>query len=294
LSALERQRFGVDVAKHLVCIGFDFDAVSGFISRGLTTPTPMSRGEFGPVAVPRILELLRRYEVPSTWFVPGHTLETYPRESSLVAEAGHEIGHHGYTHVPPSDLTREQEEEGLVRGNEQIRKLTGKNARGYRSPSWDLSANSVELLLKHGFVYESSMMGNDYSPYRVRQGDVITLESPMVFGAATPLIEMPVSWTLDDYPHFEFLRTKASILPGLMNANSVLDNWVNDYAYMQQYIDWGVLTYTFHPFVIGRGHRMLVLEKLLQTLRAGGVEFCTMETAAAAYDTKFPFGSHNP
>jgi peptidoglycan-N-acetylglucosamine deacetylase len=282
------------VAKHLVCIGFDFDAVSGFISRGLTTPTPMSRGEFGPVAVPRILELLRRYEVPSTWFVPGHTLETYPRESSLVVAAGHEIGHHGYTHVPPSDLTREQEEEGLVRGNEQIRKLTGKNARGYRSPSWDLSANSVELLLKHGFVYESSMMGNDYSPYRVRQGDVITLERPMVFGAATPLIEMPVSWTLDDYPHFEFLRTKASILPGLMNANSVLDNWVNDYAYMQQYIDWGVLTYTFHPFVIGRGHRMLVLEKLLQTLRAGGVEFCTMETAAAAYDTKFPFGSHTP
>jgi peptidoglycan-N-acetylglucosamine deacetylase len=282
------------VAKHLVCIGFDFDAVSGFISRGLTTPTPMSRGEFGPVAVPRILELLRRYEVPSTWFVPGHTLETYPRESSLVAEAGHEIGHHGYTHVPPSDLTREQEEDGLIRGNEQIRKLTGKNARGYRSPSWDLSANSVELLLKHGFVYESSMMGNDYSPYRVRQGDVITLESPMVFGAATPLIEMPVSWTLDDYPHFEFLRTKASILPGLMNANSVLDNWVNDYAYMQQYIDWGVLTYTFHPFVIGRGHRMLVLEKLLQTLRAGGVEFCTMETAAAAYDTKFPFGSPKP
>jgi peptidoglycan/xylan/chitin deacetylase (PgdA/CDA1 family) len=282
------------VEKHLVCIGFDFDAVSGFISRGLTTPTPMSRGEFGPVAVPRILELLRRYEVPSTWFVPGHTLETYPRESSLVVEAGHEIGHHGYTHVPPSDLTREQEEDGLVRGNEQIRKLTGKNARGYRSPSWDLSANSVELLLKHGFVYESSMMGNDYSPYRVRQGDVITLESPMVFGAATPLIEMPVSWTLDDYPHFEFLRTKASILPGLMNANSVLDNWVNDYAYMQQYIDWGVLTYTFHPFVIGRGHRMLVLEKLLQTLRAGGVEFCTMENAAAAYDTKFPFGSHKP
>jgi peptidoglycan/xylan/chitin deacetylase (PgdA/CDA1 family) len=282
------------VAKHLVCIGFDFDAVSGFISRGLTTPTPMSRGEFGPVAVPRILELLRRYEVPSTWFVPGHTLETYPRESSLVVAAGHEIGHHGYTHVPPSDLTREQEEEGLVRGNEQIRKLTGKNARGYRSPSWDLSANSVELLLKHGFVYESSMMGNDYSPYRVRQGDAITLERPMVFGTATPLIEMPVSWTLDDYPHFEFLRTKASILPGLMNANSVLDNWVNDYAYMQQYIDWGVLTYTFHPFVIGRGHRMLVLEKLLQTLRAGGVEFCTMETAAAAYDIKFPFGSHTP
>jgi peptidoglycan-N-acetylglucosamine deacetylase len=281
------------VPKHLVCIGFDFDAVSGFISRGLTTPTPMSRGEFGPVAIPRILELLRRYEVPATFFVPGHTIETYPRESNLVTEAGHEIGHHGWTHVPPSDMTREQEEEGLVRANEQIRKLTGKFARGYRSPSWDLSPHSVELLLKYNFFYESSMMGNDYMPYRVRQGDVVTLDQPTRFGPETPLIELPVSWSLDDYPHFEFLRTKTTILPGLMNANSVLDNWINDYVYMQKFVDWGVLSYTFHPFVIGRGHRMLVLEKLLQTLKDGGVEFCTMETAAAAYDKKFPLGTKN-
>jgi peptidoglycan-N-acetylglucosamine deacetylase len=279
------------VARHLVCIGFDFDAVSGFISRGLTTPTPMSRGEFGPVAIPRILDLLRRFSVPATFFIPGHTLESYPHECSRIAESGHEIGHHGWTHMPPSDMSREQEEEGLVRGNEQIRKLTGTNARGYRSPSWDLSPHSVELLLKHQFVYESSMMGNDYLPYRVRQGDVVTLEKPMVFGQTTPLIEMPISWSLDDYPHFEFLRTKATILQGLMNANSVLDNWINDYVYMQKYIEWGVLTYTFHPFVIGRGHRMLVLEKLLETLQAGGVEFCTMEAAAAAYDKQFPFGS---
>ena len=274
--------------KHLVCIGFDFDAVSGFISRGLTTPTPMSRGEFGPIAIPRILDLLKRFEVPATFFIPGHTTETYPRESNLVADAGHEIGHHGWTHVPPSDMSREQEEEGLVRANENIRKLTGKFARGYRSPSWDLSPHSVELLLKHNFFYESSMMGNDYMPYRVRKGDVVTLDQPTQFGQETPLIELPVSWTLDDYPHFEFLRTKTTILPGLMNANSVLDNWINDYVYMQRFVDWGVLSYTFHPFVIGRGHRMLVLEKLLQTLRDGGVEFCTMEAAATAYDKKFP------
>src|ERR1700694_2232287 len=201
LGALNRSPYWSIVATHLVCIGFDFDAVSGFISRGLTTPTPISRGEFGPVAVPRILDLLRRYDVPATWFIPGHTLETYPRECSRIVEAGHEIAHHGWTHMPPNDMSREQEEEGLVRGNEQIRKLTGKNARGYRSPSWDLSSNSVELLLKHQFAYESSRRGNDSSPYRARQGDVITLEQPTVFGPSTPLIEIPVSWSLDDYPH---------------------------------------------------------------------------------------------
>ena len=277
------------MATHIATIGFDFDAMSGFISRGLTSPTPISRGEFGPVAVPRILDLLKKYNVRSSWFVPGHTLETYPAECRKVFDAGHEIGHHGWTHMPPNDMTREQEEGGLVRANEQIKKLTGRYARGYRSPSWDLSPHSVELMLKHGFFYESSMMGNDHMPYRIRQGDVIELEKPALFGKQTKLIEMPVSWSLDDYPHFEFLRTKATILQGLMNAEAVLGNWINDFRYMKSITDWGILNYTFHPFVIGRGHRMMVLETLLRTLAEEGATFMAMEDAADEYDKKYPF-----
>ena len=277
------------MATHIATIGFDFDAMSGFISRGLTSPTPISRGEFGPVAVPRILDLLKKYKVRASWFVPGHTLESYPEQCKQVFDAGHEIGHHGWTHMPPNDMTREQEEAGLVRANEQIKKLTGQYARGYRSPSWDLSPHSVGLFLKHGFFYDSSMMGNDHLPYRVRMGDVIELEKPAVFGRETKLIEMPVSWTLDDYPHFEFLRTKATILPGLMNANAVLENWINDFLYMKSITDWGILNYTFHPFVIGRGHRMMALEKLLRRLSDEGAQFMTMEDAARLYDRKFPF-----
>src|SRR5690554_787091 len=122
------------MARHIVCISFDFDAISGFISRGLTSPTPISRGEFGPVAVPRILALLKSFSLPSTWFIPGHTLETYPDECKEVFQLGHEIAHHGWTHMPPAAMTLVEEEEGLVRANEQIRKLTGVSARGYRSP----------------------------------------------------------------------------------------------------------------------------------------------------------------
>lgn len=279
------------MATHMVCISFDFDAICGFIARGMTSPTPISRGEFGPVAVPRILALLRKYKVASTWFIPGHTLESYPDESKMVFDAGHEIAHHGWTHVPPNDMSREQEEEGLVRGNEQIHKLTGKNAKGYRSPSWDLSSHSVELLLKHQFVYESSMMGNDYMPYRVRQGDVLELQKPALWGKSTPLIELPVSWSLDDYPHFEFIRTNSYVMPGLMNANSVLDNWLNEFTYFRQSVDWGILNYTFHPLVIGRGHRMMILETLLSTLTAGGAQWVTMQDAATAYDQHYPFQS---
>jgi peptidoglycan-N-acetylglucosamine deacetylase len=275
--------------RHLICITFDFDTMSGLMARGLTTPTPVSRGEFGAAAVPRILALLRKYDVHATWFVPGFTLETYPAQCEAVLAAGHEIGHHGWTHLPPNDMTREQEEAGLVRANEQIKKLSGQNARGYRSPSWDLSPNSVELLLKYGFFYETSMMGDDYTPYRVRQGDVVEIEKPMVFGAPTRLIEMPISWTLDDFPHFEFLRMKTQLMPGLQNASGVLENWTNDYLYLRNNLDWGILTYTFHPYVIGRGHRMMILEKLLKTIAEDGAQFVTMEDAAREYDRRVPF-----
>ena len=268
--------------------------MSGFISRGMTSPSPISRGEFGPnVAAARILALLKKYRIQTSWYIPGHTLETYPDQCKRVFDAGHEIGHHGWTHVPPAQMTREQEETGLARANEQIKKLTGRYARGYRSPSWDLSAHSVGLLIKHGFIYDSSLMGDDYTPYRVRQGDIIELERPAVFGKPTRLIEMPVSWSLDDYPHFEFIRTSDWILPGLKNAGGVLENWIDDFLYLKKNLKWGVITYTFHPFVIGRGGRMLMLEKLIRKLKDKGAAFTTLETAAAEYDKRAVFKGYS-
>jgi peptidoglycan/xylan/chitin deacetylase (PgdA/CDA1 family) len=262
------------MTKHIVCLTFDFDAISGFISRGQTTPGWISRGEFGPrVGAPRLLKLLRNYGIASSWYVPGHTIETYPDAVKAVVDAGHEIAHHGWTHRPPASLTREQEEAELIRGNEAIRKISGTYARGYRSPSWDLSPHSVELMLKHGFAYDSSMMGDDYTPYYARQGDVIDLERPARFGQKSALVEMPIHWSTDDSPHFEFVRTEHSVRQGLQNAGNVLDNWLHDFLYMRSAVEWGVLTYTCHPFIIGRGHRIMMLERLIQRMKEGGAVF---------------------
>ena len=275
------------MGRHIACLTFDFDAMSGFIARGMTSPTPVSRGEFGAnVGTPRLLDLLERHRIPATWFIPGHTLETYPDVCRRIANEGHEIGHHGWQHVSPALLTREQEEAELVRANEQIKSLTGTGARGYRSPSWDLSAHSVELLLEHGFVYDSSMMGDDYTPYRVRTADVITADQPARFGRETSLVEMPISWSLDDYPHFEFIRTPEWVLPGLKNANDVLQNWIDDFLYLREHLEWGVITYTFHPFVIGRGHRMMALERLIDALGHNGAVFMKLEDAAAEFRSR--------
>ena len=268
------------VPRHIVCLTFDFDTMSGFIARGLTTPTALSRGEFGARASSRILAFLQSRGILSTWFIPGFTIETYPDECEAVVKAGHEIGHHSWAHVPPANQSRQEEEADLERANETILRLTGHKARGYRSPSWDLSPNTIDLLVKNSFVYDSSMMGADYWPYRARQGDTAELGQPYRFGEGTALLEMPISWSLDDYPHFEFVRTPQTILPGLQSARTVMVNWLDEFLYMKKSVDWGILTYTMHPYVIGRGYRMLALEDLVDALARAGAVFMAMEDAA--------------
>ncbi|TNE35991.1 MAG: polysaccharide deacetylase [Alphaproteobacteria bacterium] len=270
------------MTKHITCLTFDFDGVSSWSVNGQATPTMLSRGEFGGVGALRVLDLLKERGIKSTWFIPGVTIETYPEICERVVAEGHEVGHHGWSHVPPAKFTREEEAEELAKGNAAIRRLTGQKARGYRSPSWDLSPHSVELLLAEGFIYDSSMMGDDYTPYYARQGDVIHRDGRVEFGAPSALLEMPISWSTDDFPHFEYLRSKSGGLPGLRASSAVLENWLGDFEYMRRF-DWGILTYTCHPLCIGRGHRMLMLEKLIDGLAAGKAEFLTVEEAVAEY-----------
>lgn len=266
---------------NLVSLTFDFDAVSLWIAHGQTSPTPISRGEFGVIGAERLIDLLAAHEIKATWFIPGQTIDTYPDVCRRIADAGHEIGHHGYDHISPVGMSAAQEREQLLRGNDAIEKVSGRNARGYRSPAWDLSPNSVELLLENGFTYDSSMMGHDYRPYLARTGDVVVESAPMQFGPTTTLVELPISWSLDDFPHFEYFRGG-----GLKDAAGVLDNWLEDFRYMTQQPERGVITYTCHPFVIGRGHRMRMLERLLTQLEENGAEFVTAEQAVGSFQAE--------
>ena len=266
--------------RHIVCLTFDFDTESGFISRGWTTPTPLSRGEFGVLASSRILDMLAAHNILSTWFVPGFTIESHPEACEAVVEGDHEIAHHSWAHIPPTNQSRDEEAEDMVRANEAIRRLTGRKARGYRSPSWDLSDNTVELLINEGMDYDSSLMCGDYIPRLARKGDQVKLGEPIRYGEETQLMEMPISWSLDDYPHFEYIRTPEVILPGLNSPRLVMDSWWDEFSYMRKTVDWGVLTYTMHPYVIGRGYRMLALESLLNRLAGAGAIFMKVEEAA--------------
>ena len=112
--------------RHIVCLSFDFDTQSGFIARGMTTPTPLSRGEFGLVGAQRILALLKTFGLRGTWFIPGFTMESHPRLCEAVVTEGHEVAHHSWAHVPPAQQSRGEEEADLERANAAIVRQIGR------------------------------------------------------------------------------------------------------------------------------------------------------------------------
>lgn len=252
--------------RHTVCLSFDFDAISLWINNyKATSPSKISRGEFGAVAALRFLNLLDRYHIKSTWFIPGHTADTYPHIVAEVAARGHEIGHHGYCHENPLGMANVEEElRVLEKGLRSLERAASVRPRGYRSPAWDLSPHSVQLLLDNGFDYDSSLMGHDLRPYWCRTGDQFDLESAYRFGGEVKLVELPVAWALDDFPAFEYVSLPNKLYPGLRSPDDVYAMWAGDFDYMRRDVVDGLFVLTMHPQVMGRGHRLMMLERFIE------------------------------
>lgn len=277
-----------------VCLTFDFDAISlwlgGFRATSLSA---ISRGEFGRVGAERLLTMLREQNIRSTWFIPGHSAETYPQIVEQLVAGEHEIGNHGYLHSRPK--SPEDEAAILDRGNEVLTRMTGRRPRGYRSPGAGLSYNMVELLRERGFAYDSSLMGDDFSPYYLRSGDVASDDGPYIFGTPIEVVEIPFTWGLDDFPAFEYVTSRAGIQPGLSSPSAVYEIWAGDFDYLYDHIGEGVYTLTMHPQVIGRGHRLLMLERLIRHIQSHrGVEFKTMLEVATAWKQSHPLADSQP
>lgn len=258
---------------HTVCLTFDFDAICVWLANYPPTPARFSRGEYGAtVGVPRILSLLRKYGISATFFIPGHTIESFPDTIDNILAAGHEIGHHGYAHEDPSQQTPAQERESMEQGLEVIKKYTGQIPIGYRSPSWDYSLETLKILVEKGFRYDSSLFGDDFHPYHPRLGDQVTLRAPLQKGTEVDLWEIPVDFCLDDWPHFTFDFN--SPRPGLSAPSKVFEIWKGELDFFLEYESNGVFTLTTHPQVIGRGHRLLLLDQFVRyALNHDKVEF---------------------
>jgi len=274
-----------------VCLSFDFDGPSLWIQRRQTTPAPISRGEFGAVAVPRILKLLAQRGILATFYVPGHTIETYPDVCRAIAEAGHEVALHGYAHELNAMLSQDEERQILLRSMKLIEDLTGAPPTGYRAPSGDVTEQTLQLLIEHGLTYDSSLMGHDYQPYKVRLGSTFPTDQPAQWGTETDLVELPWSWTLDDYVYLEFVTFRRMLMPGLKSPVEMFENFAGDVEWMVREVTAGVVTPVFHPQVIGRGHRLLALEAWIDRVAALGITFSRMDHIAAAVADGVTFGA---
>ncbi|MBW6419194.1 MULTISPECIES: polysaccharide deacetylase family protein [Celeribacter] len=287
----------------LVGFGIDVDAVAGWLGSygGEDSPDDISRGMFaGEVGSIRLLDLFDKLGIKTTWFIPGHSAETFPEQMKEVAKRGHEIGIHGYSHENPIAMTPEQEEAVLDKCIDLITELSGKRPTGYVAPWWEFSPVSNELLLKKGIKYDHSLMHKDFEPYRVRVGDSWTKidyagkpedwMKPLERGEETDLIEIPANWYLDDLPPMMFIK-KSPNSHGFVNPRDIEQMWQDQFDWVYENMDYAVFPITIHPDVSGRPQVLLMLERLFKHMASHeGVKFVTMNEMADNYDAKFPRG----
>src|SRR3954471_19480235 len=265
-----------------VALTFDHDSISDGVRRG-DSPVKLSHAEFGVrLGAPRILALLASRGIASTWFVPGHTLTTFPDSTAAILAGGHEIACHGWFHEDAAALTRDEERAMIDRCAAAAEKVSGHRPKGWRAPYWSLGGASLELVDGAGFVYDSSLMADDYRLYRVRAGDRHSTDEGSHFGPEGRLVEVPISWALDDWPHFE--PSSTGDRDGLSAPSKVLEIWTEELRYAHLHAPGGLLTVTMHPECIGRGHRMAMLERFVDAAAAlEGVVFDRLDRYVAAW-----------
>jgi len=262
----------------LAVLSFDVDAESPILVEGrryADDPTLMSHQAYGPtVAVPRLLGLLEEYSLPATFFVPGYTADHYPEAVERIAGAGHEIAHHGYSHHSPRSLDEAGERADLERALAALDRR-GVRPTGYRTPSWEPSPRTFDLLAEYGFAYDSSLMDDD-RPY--------LLET-----SGGTLVELPPHWSLDDWNQYAYLPDPRSG-PGTVHPpGRAVALWRAELDGMRRHGCLFVLT--MHPFLSGRPGRVEGLRTLIEhALSCGDVEFVACGEAArrAADDAELP------
>ncbi|WP_326750674.1 polysaccharide deacetylase [Streptomyces hirsutus] len=285
----------------LVGFGVDVDAVGGWLGSygGEDSPDDISRGLFaGEVGVPRLLELFRRRGLTQTFFWPGHSVETFPKEFDACVAAGHEIGVHGYSHENPIAMNREQEAAVLDHCIELIETRSGRRPTGYVAPWWEFSPVTNELLLERGIKYDHSLMHRDFEPYYVRVGDTWTKidysapaetwMKPLVRGQETDLIEIPANWYLDDLPPMMFIKASPNS-HGFVSPRDIEQMWRDQFDWVYREMDQAAFTMTIHPDVAGRPQVLLMLERLIDHINSHeGVRWVTFDQIADDFAARNP------
>lgn len=240
--------------KMAVVLCFDVDGETAFLfdEKNRTRMSLLSMGAYGRgIGLDRILNLLHKYDLTANFFVPAVIAEIDPTVIERIVNNNHPIGHHGYLHERLDTLSPEEEEQILVKGKEIIYKYAGYYPEGYRAPLWEINPTTPVLLKKHGFKFDSSLMGNDV-PYTIDAGN-------------EKLLEIPVSWLLDDWEQFAY-SAAPPIGHSIEEPDKVYRLWKSEFDGL--YEEGRCFVLTMHPQLIGRSSRINMLEKLIEYMRS--------------------------
>ncbi len=248
-----------------VCLTFDFDAESAQI-RQEEDPVRISKGQFAVQrGLSRILALLAKHEIKSTFFVCGWVAEKYPQHIIEITSAQHEIAAHGYLHEYLDKLEFNEEIIVHEHTNQVLENIVGR-IKGFRAPYWKLSKNTLTIIAEMGYMYDSSLMDED-RPY------VYSIpESPK------NLVEFPVEWFLDDWVLFEHHQKSPS---------EVFEIWKAQFDALLEMEDLKesrkILTLTCHPCCIGHAYRINVLDRFIRYMKSKQAIFVKMVDLASDY-----------
>ncbi|MCQ6273344.1 polysaccharide deacetylase [Pseudarthrobacter sp. R1] len=242
-----------DIKAAAVSLTFDVDAEAGWLGEGdeyARRLTILSEGRYGITrGVPRILDLLSRYGIPATFFVPGYTAEHHPGLVTALLEAGHEVAHHGYLHLRSDKVSLQKQRDEIERGLLALERAGAPRPAGYRSTSWELTPETFALLVEHGFTYDSSCMGDD-RPYVERWNSL-------------QILELPVHWSLDDYPRFGWNIDGGG---NVTDPEELHRCWTAEFESARD--EKRHTSFTMHPEVIGRPYRLAQLERVIEHMAA--------------------------
>ena len=252
-----------DNARVGVCLSFDVDNESYLLAGGETSPTTLSAADFGAQeGLPRVLAMLDKYRIPSSFFIPAVSALLHPEMIPAILKSGrHEIGVHGWIHeYPPALGSAEEEERLLNQAIDYLTKATGKRPVGYRAPAWAFSKHTLGLIRKAGMFYDSSLQSMD-EPYEIVSN-----------GEPTGLVELGIDWTLTETPYLG--------RDGAMPSPEQLFRLYRD-EFDGAYSLGTTFVLTLHPQVIGHRAPMKYLDQFVAYMKAKpGVWFATCEQIA--------------
>src|SRR2546430_3005192 len=248
-------------ARCAFALSFDSDHETNELRDGGKSIGRLCWGEYGArVCVPRILSLLKRYDVRASFYVPAVVALLHPDEQRRVVAEGHEIGIHGWIHELNSSLPPEAERDLMRRSSDTLEQITGIRPVGLRTPSWDFSQHTLEIEKEMGLLYDSSLMSDE---------DCYEL---LLDGEPTGVVELPVEWVRDDAVYF--MMNRFSALRPYTPPPDVLDIFRREFD--AAYDEGGIFQLTMHPHVIGYRSRIWILEEIIRHAKAcKGVWFAT-------------------